>query len=181
MTIAVICDIIILIGAVLVAITTIYNFFRKAGKGVKDRVDEVKQAQEDEFNQRIDGRLKEVLPCILTAHDLETRDRYRADRERYLEEISNDVVETISEQLRSVENHEAQMLTFNEVLKELLRERIMVIFGRNKGRRQLEEHEKVELTRAYTLYKAIGGNSYIDDYYARMQTWEIIPDDGKND
>jgi hypothetical protein len=73
------------------------------------------------------------------------------------------------------------MLTFNEVLKELLLERITVIFGRNKGRRQLEEHEKVELTRAYTLYKAIGRNSYIDDYYARMQTWEIIPDDGKND
>jgi hypothetical protein len=42
MTIAVICDIIILIGAVLVAITTIYNFFRKAGIGVKSKVDEVK-------------------------------------------------------------------------------------------------------------------------------------------
>ena len=181
MTIAVICDIIILIGAVLVAITTIYNFFRKAGIGVKNKVDEARQAQEDELNERIDERLREVLPDILVEHDLETRDKYRADRQRYLVEIRDNVVEEISEQLHSVENHEAQMLTFNEVLKELLRERIMVIFGRNRVRRQLEEHEKVELTRAYTLYKAIGGNSYIDDYYARMQTWEIIPDDGKNE
>jgi hypothetical protein len=66
------------------------------------------------------------------------------------------------------------------VLKELLRERIMLIYGRNKSRRQLEEHEKIELDRAYKQYKSILGNSYIDDYYARMKTWEVIPDDGKN-
>jgi hypothetical protein len=32
---------------------------------------------------------------------------------------------------------------FSEVLKELLRERIMTIYSRKQHRRQLEEHEKV--------------------------------------
>jgi hypothetical protein len=38
LTLAAICDVVILIGAVLVAITTIYKFFSNAGKGVRDKV-----------------------------------------------------------------------------------------------------------------------------------------------
>ena len=85
----------------------------------------------------------------------------------------------MQDKLDAVDTHETRMSIFTEVLKELLRERIMVIYGRNRTRRQLEEHEKVELDRAYPLYKSLNGNSYIDDYYARMQTWKVIPDDGK--
>jgi hypothetical protein len=33
------------------------------------------------------------------------------------------------------------------------------------------------LDKAYQEYKLIGGNSYIDEYYDRMMTWEIVPDD----
>jgi hypothetical protein len=45
-TLAAIGDIIILIGAILVAITTIYRFFSNAGKGVRDKVKQAQQAQE---------------------------------------------------------------------------------------------------------------------------------------
>jgi hypothetical protein len=55
----------------------------------------------------------------------------------------------------------------------------MLIYGRNRTRRELEEHEKIELDRAYPLYKSLNGNSYIDDYFARMSTWKVIPDDNK--
>lgn len=178
MTLGLICDLIILISGVLVAITTIYKFFAGMGKGVRNKVEQVRQDQENELNAHIEERLRIILPEMLTSHDLETRDKYKADRYRYLCEIKDEVVNTIRDRLEAVEAHEAQMSTFNEVLKELLRERIMVIYGRNKARRQLEEHEKVELDRAYALYKTIGGNSYIDDYYKRMGTWEVIQDDG---
>jgi len=43
--------------------------------------------------------------------------------------------------------------------------------------RTLEEHEKETLTQYYKDYKAIGGNSYIDKYYERMETWAVISDD----
>ena len=88
MDLGVICDVIILVAAVLVAITNIYNFFANSGKGIKKKVDEVRTEQENELNARIDTRLKIVLPDILLKHDLETREKYRADREKYLQEIS---------------------------------------------------------------------------------------------
>ena len=102
-----------------------------------------------------------------------------SDRQRYLCEIKNEVVDTIQEQLDAVNTHETRMDIFSEILKELLRERIMLIYGRNRTRRELEEHEKIELERAYPLYKSLNGNSYIDDYFARMNTWKVIPDDNR--
>lgn len=175
-----ICDIVILISAFLLAVERIYSFFSDAGKGVKKKVDKVKEDEQKELNERIDARLKEILPGILTEHDLETRKKYLGDRQRYLCEIKDEVVSVMREKLNAVETHETQMEVFTEVLKELLRERIMLIYGRNKARRQLEEHEKIELDRAYPLYKALHGNSYIDDYYTRMLSWQVIPDDEQN-
>jgi hypothetical protein len=69
------------------------------------------------------------------------------------------------------------MNVFVEVLKELLRERIMEIYRRNKSVRKLEEHERFELNQAYASYKSINGNSYIDGYYATMGEWDTIPDE----
>ena len=195
-----ICDIIILIAAVLVAVTNIWKFFANSGKGIKKRVDEVNEEKEREFNEKVEARAREVvkpmieqqartltqsfgmlldqhLPDRLTEHDQETRQRYLNDRQRYLNEIKTEVVHDMQDRFDAVDTHELRMQTFAEVLKELLRERIMVIYGRNRHRRELEEHEKIELDRAYALYKSVNGNSYIDDYYSRMKTWKVIPDD----
>ena len=43
MNFATFADIVILVGAFLAAILTIYNFFFKAGKGIKGKVDQAKQ------------------------------------------------------------------------------------------------------------------------------------------
>lgn len=203
MGLGMICDVIILIAAVLVAITNIYKFFANSGKGIKKKVDDVNAEKEKELQEKIDARAKEVvkpmleqqaatltksfetlldqhLPTRLTEHDKEIRQKYLGDRLNYLNEIKNEVVHEVQDKLDAVETHETRMVVFAEVLKELLRERIMLIYGRNRARRQLEEHEKIELDRAYKQYKSMLGNSYIDDYYARMKIWEVIPDDGKN-
>ena len=195
-----VADYIVLIAAVLVALTNIWKFFVNSGKGIKKKVNEVSEDKEKEFNDKVDARVKEVaqpmldqqaktltasfeglldkhLPKRLVEHDHETRQKYLKDRQNYLTEIKDEVMTAMQDQLEAVDTHETRMIVFAEVLKELLRERMMAIYGRNMARRELEEHEKVELDRAYTLYKQMGGNSYIDDYYARMRTWKVIPDD----
>jgi hypothetical protein len=69
------------------------------------------------------------------------------------------------------------MTALAESAKDVLREKIMAMYHKNKRSRTLEEHEKEALTQYYKDYKAIGGNSYIDKYYGRMETWAVIPDD----
>ena len=199
MNFATFADIVILVGAFVGAILTIYNFFFKAGKGIKGKVDQAKQEGEDELQKKIDARIKALVPPMLeqqastltssfgtlldkhlpnrlTAHDHETRQKYLSDRQRYLCEIKDEVINAMGDKIASVETHDQQMNVFTVVLQELLRERIMEIYRRNKHLRCLEEHERFELDQAYRSYKSINGNSYIDGYYKTMGDWDTVPD-----
>lgn len=195
-TVSTICDIIILVAAVCVAITNIYKFFSNGGKGVKDKIDQARQEQIQAEKARIletiaevnkdqkDARKAEIiailedqLPVYLLKHDLETREKYKRDREKYLEDIKKEVVREVGEQLSTIDHIQVDIEALADSAKDVLREKIMAMYHKNKRARELEEHEKEALTQYYKDYKAIGGNSYIDKYYARMCTWTIIPDD----
>lgn len=165
-----VANLIIFIAAIVLAVTNIFNFVINIRKSVHQRID-------TSAREHILEVINSVMPDILMQHDLEVRKRYLEDRERYLREIEKDVVKDLEEQLSAVDAHEEKMLVFSEVLKELLRERIMDIYSKNKYRRKLEEHERLQLDHAYRAYKAINGNSYIDEFYQRMIVWEVIPDD----
>ena len=189
-------DIIILVAAILVAVTNIYKFFANGGKKVKDHIEENRQEQlqaektrtketiAEEYTAKTAQRkeeivtvLKEVLPGMLVEHDLKVREKYKADREQYLLDIKQAVIQEISVQLNAVDSIQEDMEALAESAKDVLREKIMAMYHKNKRSRTLEEHEKEALTQYYKDYKAIGGNSYIDKYYGRMETWSVIPDD----
>lgn len=111
---------------------------------------------------------------MLVEHDLQTRDRYRSDRQRYLEEIKAEVVNIVQKPILE-QNEVINILTTSQ--KDVLREKIMMIYHKNKLRRTLEFHEREALNQYYTDYKAMNGNSYIDKYYCRMKRWATLPDD----
>jgi hypothetical protein len=68
-----VADLIILIGAVCAAIYKIWDFFAKPTSTLKKKREERERA-------RILAVLDEVLPKRLYDHDLQTRDKYKADR-----------------------------------------------------------------------------------------------------
>jgi hypothetical protein len=53
---------------------------------------------------------------------------------------------------------------------------IMDIYHEYEDIRALPESVREQLDELYKDYKALGGNSYIDKRYARMQKWDTIPD-----
>ena len=63
--ISTICDIIILIAAVLLAIGNIWKFFANSGKGIKKRVDQAAEEKEREFNEKVDARALEIVTPLL--------------------------------------------------------------------------------------------------------------------
>jgi hypothetical protein len=65
MGLGMICDIIILVAAVCVAITNIYKFFANSGKGIKKKVDEVSAEREADFNAKVDERVKAVAQPMI--------------------------------------------------------------------------------------------------------------------
>ena len=66
-------DLIILIGALCAAIYKIWDFFAKPTSRLKSRAKQRREAE-------IEAVLNRVLPEKLKAHDLETREKYKADR-----------------------------------------------------------------------------------------------------
>lgn len=165
MSIAVLCDYIILIGALAVAITNIYNFFAKP-------TSKIKKKKNDEFNCRVELVLDEKLPEKFLEHDLETRDKYLKDRQQYLLDIKEAVLTETKETLKEIKNLNIEQSKAIELLtnssKDIMRQRIMDIYHKYKKEKSYPIHEKEKLEELYKDYKAEKGNSYIDKYYNRM-------------
>ena len=114
------------------------------------------------------------MPTILYNHDLETRDKYRADRENYLKEIKAEVLSEVGgDIIKNNDTIEALKIS----AKDVLREKIMAIYHKNKTNRSMSEYEREALEQYYKDYKTLDGNSYIDKRYNRMKKWETIYDE----
>lgn len=160
-------DLIILIGALCAAIYKIWDFFAKPTSKLKSRA---KQRRREE----ILAVLEEVLPEKLKAHDLDTRDRYKADRQRYLTEIKEEVIKQVGGTITKNDKDLAALMISQ---RDVLREKIMRIYHSYKHERAFPLYEQEALKQYYKDYKELKGNSYIDKYYGRMDKWQIIYDD----
>lgn len=56
----------------------------------------------------------------------------------------------------------------------LLRADMLAIYYHNRGKDQIRQHEKENFIYEYKAYKALGGNSFIDDIYNEVRKWEVV-------
>lgn len=174
MTLESLCDIIILIGSTYFMILKIIDSFSKPTSKYKQKKEE---KQKNDFKQVLD----EVMPQYLLAHDIETRKRYLSDRQKYLEDIKDEVLKNIDDKLDEIFNNNqvigAQVQAINQGTKDMLRQRIMNIYYEYKKDKAFPIYIKESLDELYKDYKSQKGNSYIDKYYNRMITWSIIEEE----
>lgn len=165
-----ICNWIILLGAVTVAIINIFKFFGKP-------ISFFKKKKDSEYHKTLKKSLDEIMPTYFEQHDLQTRDKYLKDRLNYLNEIKNAVLKDIKdvlEEIRQLSVEQSKNLEkLNQSSKDILRQKIMSIYHQYKEYRKMPLFAKEALDELYKDYKAQGGNSYIDKYYSRMNNWEI--------
>lgn len=171
LTVGELVDYIILGGALCGAIYKIYEFFATP-------TSKIKQKAINRERERIGAVLDEKLPEILYQHDLETRDKYKGDRQNYLNEIKAEVIKEVGGDIdANSQTIEALVIS----AKDVLREKIMAIYHKNKYNRTMTEYERESLNQYYIDYKALHGNSYIDKRYNRMDKWKVIYDDDPYD
>lgn len=157
----------ILVGGAITALCTIIN---KVFKPFKNKVDQAEK-------KRIDEELKKELPPILLAHDLEIKEKYKADRDKYLHEIKEEVIDSIEDDLDAIHQLKKDVSIMADSARDVLREKIMVIYHKGKRTKSMPLHSREALKQYYKDYKAMNGNSYIDKYYTRMEAWETLDDD----
>lgn len=165
-----ICNAIVLISGTLIAVKTIAEMIGKPIRIIKNK-------STKDFETKVLDILEKALPQDLKEHDLETRDRYRADREKYLEEIKEEVLADIADQLTIIDELQIDIKKLKLAQMDVLREKIVCIYEKGKDDRKLKFFERKALDKYYEDYKEMGGNSYIEILYERMITWEVEPDD----
>ena len=126
-TLSGVVDLIILLGALCAAIYKIWEFFAKPTSTLKKKKDEREK-------NRMMAILNEVLPEKLREHDLQIRDKYKADRLNYLNEIKDEVLSQVGGPIaQNADDLEALKISARDVL----REKIMAIYHKNKYERTL--------------------------------------------
>lgn len=169
-----VCSFIILIASTITAIITIVNSVKNPAKKYKER-------QDTELKNLIIDTIKEVLPGLLKEHDKEIRERYKSDREKYLNDIKASVLSDTQNELNQVKILGLQYEALVISAKDVLREKIIKIYLANKDDKRISMIDSEKLNQFYKDYKALNGNSYIDKYYNRMKKWEVIDDDDADD
>ena len=56
----------------------------------------------------------------------------------------------------------------------LLRADMLRTYYKNKDEDKIRQHEKENFIYEYKAYKALGGNSFIDDIYEEIRHWEVV-------
>lgn len=194
-----IVDLIILIGALCAAIYKIWEFFAKPTTTLKqkkaakekakiesvleevlpDKVEEkLNELLPSKLEEKLEEMLDEMLPDKLLDHDLQVREKYKADRAAYLTLIRDDVLKQVGE---PIQRNEDDLEALKISARDVLREKIMRIYHTYKHVRAFPLYEREALEQYYKDYKRLLGNSYIDKYYGRMSKWEIIYEDYDDD
>ena len=119
------CDWIVLLGAVSIALTNIYNLFAKPRKAVKDKKDE-------EIKTQIEKTLEEKMPIILEKHSKEVAAERNSERISQLNEIRQDILEETKKTFDSILQinleQSKNISTLMTSSKDMLRQRIMDIY-----------------------------------------------------
>ena len=85
---------------------------------------------------------EELFPKCLEEHDLRIRDKYRADRQRYLKEIRDEVLSQVESPIsQNTDDLEALKISARDVL----REKIMAIYHEYKQERAFPTYKKEAL------------------------------------
>lgn len=159
----IICNAIVLISAVLIAVK---NIAEMCGKPIKI----IKKKNDRDLETKITTIVTKLLPDMLKEYD-------EANKTAHVNDVKTEVIKQIGGQLNSVDTLANQYKALEISAKDVLREKIVCMYESNKDQRKLRHFERRALDQYYKDYKAMNGNSYIDIIYDRMKTWEVEPDD----
>lgn len=167
-------DILIYIAAIMVAVSTIYNCLSNIGIFAKNKVSKAQKKKvetvlDEQLEERVVAIMSAKLPAMLDKHD-------EVAHEKFKQEVEDEVMSEVQFELGVLDELKDSVNQLALSAKDVLREKIMGLYHKNKDDRTLSENEKEALEVYYHDYKAIKGNNYIDKYYRRMSHWEVIPD-----
>ena len=155
-----VCNIIILVSAVIIAVKNIYGFLKKPVDDLHD------QAQKAE-RQHIEEVLKEELP-----KEVEKKQETIIDS---LEEIKGLVLD----QQHNFDQIQKSVDLLNISQMDLMRYNMNRLYYKYRPFKKILDCDKKAFIKLYNDYHDMGGNTWIDSLYTEVMHWEIVEDENE--
>lgn len=144
MSITIIASGLILAGTVAVALMNIGKLFDDSGRFIKKKND-----------SHIEEIIDEKLP------------QYLQENNKNINEKLDKILEINQEQTRKIEQLE-------DSNTDMLRREIKKIYGKYRAFKKISQYDKIDCTKLVEDYRAENGNTYVEDLWAEIRTWEVV-------
>ena len=148
-------NLIILISAVIVAIKTIYHFFKKP---VDDITDRAKKSQDQHIEQVLDEKMPKLL---------------EKNCETLMASLNEIKDMTLSQEKRLIDIQKSiDLLNVSQL--DMLRYNMNRIYYKYRPYKRILDADKKAFIKLYNDYKEMKGNTWIDALYAELKEWPIV-------
>ena len=168
-----ICDVIILVGAVFVAIFNIIKYLTKPFVFFKKR----RQREQEQYKLQLKRILDELIPTYFENYENSIKNKKEEDRLKLIESVTKQIMQQINREFEALRKISQEQNETIEILRkhqvDILRTKIEKIYHRYKDTKVIPRFAYENLQEYYTDYKENNGNHHIDKLYNRMSLWEI--------
>ena len=176
-----VCNVIILISAVIVAGKTIYGFLKKPVDDLHDKAYNTEERHiETVIEQKMPELLKDHGDAVKNERKKETQDMMNSVKEGILE-VLDDKIEELKEisldQNRELMTIQKTVKQLNDSSMDVMRYDMNKIYYKYRPYKKILDCDKKAFIKFYTDYHEMGGNTWIDSLYKEVVTWEIVEDE----
>ena len=178
-----ICNIIILVSAVIIAVKNIYGFVRKP---VTDLQDKARLAEE----KRIVETVEKKMPEILKEHSKNVKSERQLEDKKMADSIKEAVIDAMDDKIEEVKEIQLDQGTqmqriqqtvdlLNTSQMDLMRYNMNRLYYKYRPFKKILDCDKKAFIKLYNDYHEMGGNTWIDTLHDEVITWEIIEDESE--
>ena len=150
-----IANVVVLIGAVIVAAKTIYTFFKKP-------VDSLQKSAKKQEEQHIKEVLKAEMPDLLSKNC-----------EPIMASLNEIKIMTMSQEDR-LEQMQKSLDLLNTSQLDMLRYNMNRLYYKYRPYQKILDADKQAFIKLYHDYKEMHGNTWIDSLYNEVKDWPIV-------
>lgn len=176
-----VCNIIILISAVIIAGKNIFGFFKKP---VDDLHSHAKKAEE----KRIEEVIEAKVPDLLQKHGNSVKEERKKETEAMMESLKAAVVNALDdkvEELKEITLDQGVQITsikasiekLSDAQMDIMRYDMNRIYYKYRPYKKILDCDKKAFLKFYQDYHGMGGNTWIDGLYNEVKDWEIVKDE----
>ena len=179
-TLTEVCNIIVLVSAVIIAGKNIWEFFKKPVDDLQVRAN---AREEEHIEEVIDRR----VPELLAKHSEKVKGERNHEEACRAQSIKDDIIAAVDDRLDELKNMTVEqdkqlssliksmdLLTQSQM--DMMRYDMNRIYYKYHQYKKILSADKKAFIKIYHDYKSMDGNTWIDALYAELKDWPIVED-----